>query len=85
MDGTFIWRKIPTCLEDPVVLNDTVMQNIVVNENADTKFSEIYNVTEVWGKVLELESDDRYAENSYLQQQRISGNIRLLYFLGFGG
>lgn len=64
VDGTFIWRKIPTCLEDPVILNDTVMQNIVVNENADTKFNEIYNVTEVWGKVLELESDDRYAETS---------------------
>lgn len=63
-DGTFIWRQIPTCLEDPVVLNDTTMQDIVVNESADTKFDGIYNVTEIWGKVLELESDDRYAETS---------------------
>nr|WP_024835386.1 DUF5048 domain-containing protein [Clostridium sp. 12(A)] len=63
-DGTFIWRQIPTCLEDPVILNDTVMQDIVVSESADTKFDGIYNVTEIWGKVLELESDDRYAETS---------------------
>lgn len=63
-DGTFIWRKIPTCREDPVVLNDTVMQSIVVNENADTNFSGIYNVTEIWGKVLDLDNDDRYAESS---------------------
>ncbi|GLB26636.1 hypothetical protein LXJ15735_28770 [Lacrimispora xylanolytica] len=63
-DGTFIWRQIPTCLEDQVVLNDTTMQDIVVNESADTKFDGIYNVTEIWGKVLELESDDRYAETS---------------------
>lgn len=63
-DGTFIWRQIPTCLEDPVILNDTVMQNIVVNENADSKFDGIYNVTEVWGKVLTLEQEDRYAETS---------------------
>ncbi len=63
-DGTFIWRQIPTCLEDPVVLNDITMQDIVVSESADTKFDGIYNVTEIWGKVLELESDDRYAETS---------------------
>ncbi len=63
-DGTFIWRQIPTCLEDPVILNDTVMQNIVVSENADSKFDGIYNVTEVWGKVLTLEQEDRYADTS---------------------
>lgn len=65
VDGTFIWRKIPTCLEDPVMLNDDIMQFVVSGtENADIKFSEIYNVTEVWGKVLELSNDDRYADSS---------------------
>lgn len=65
VDGTFIWRKIPTCLEDPIMLNDDIMQFVVSGtENVDIKFSEIYNVTEVWGKVLELSSDDRYADSS---------------------
>ncbi|WP_313069728.1 DUF5048 domain-containing protein [Lacrimispora sp.] len=72
VDGAFIWRKIPTCLEDPVVLNDTIMQDIVVNESADTKFDGIYNVTEIWGKVLELESGDRYAETSLYTQNTYS-------------
>lgn len=65
VDGTFIWRKVPTCLEDPVVLTNDVMQNIITGtESTDINFSEIYNVTEVWGKVLELSNDDRYADTS---------------------
>ena len=64
VDGTFIWRQIPTCLEDPIILDDPIMQDIFVSENADTKFDSIYNVTEVWGKVLELEYKDRYTDAS---------------------
>lgn len=62
--GTFIWRKIPTCLEDDVVLNDDIMQLVTKSESTTTSFSGIYNVTEVYGKVLELENDDRYADSS---------------------
>jgi len=64
IDGTFIWREIPNCAENPVVLNDNVLQQIVIDESVNTSFSNIYNVTEVWGKVLELENEDRYADNS---------------------
>jgi len=63
-DGVFIWRMIPTCLEDDVVLNDDIMQRIVIDESTSCSFSGIYNVTEVWGKVLELENEDRYASTS---------------------
>lgn len=62
VDGVFIWKQVSTCLEDPVVLNDEIMQDIVVDETPDLSFSDIYNVTEVWGKVLELGSGDRYAD-----------------------
>lgn len=61
-DGTFIWRQVPTCLEDPVIIKDSVMQDIVIDEAPSLSFSDIYNVTEVWGKVLELNSGDRYAD-----------------------
>ncbi|RHQ82690.1 DUF5048 domain-containing protein [Clostridium sp. AF22-10] len=65
IDGTFIWRKIPTCLDDPVVLDNTIMQSIVSeSETVDVDFTNVYNVTEVWGKVLELSNSDRYAETS---------------------
>ncbi len=64
VDGTFVWRQIPTGLQEPIVLDDKLMQSIVKDENADTNFSSIYNVTEVWGKVLELDNSDRYADAS---------------------
>ncbi len=63
-DGTFIWREIPTGYTEPCVMDDTVLQEIYVNESLNTSFSGIYNVTEVWGKVLELDKNDRYAESS---------------------
>lgn len=61
-DGVFIWREIPNCKDDPVVLDDSVFQHIVVDESVSTSFDGIYNVTEVWGKVLDLSNDDRYTE-----------------------
>lgn len=63
-DGTFIWQRVPTCLEDDIILNDEVLESIVINEEATPVFSGIYNVTEVWGKVLELENKDRYSSTS---------------------
>ena len=64
VDGNFIWREIPNCATDPVVLDDSVMQAIVIDETANNSFSGIYNVTEVWGKLLELDNDDRYVDTS---------------------
>ncbi|GLC79190.1 DUF5048 domain-containing protein [Lacrimispora brassicae] len=63
-DGTFIWRQSPTCFGEPVILDNSIMQSIIIDENSDMKFTGIYNVTEVWGKVLELDNNDRYAETS---------------------
>lgn len=59
-DGTFIWRQIPTGRSDKCVLDDSVLRNLKIEEQTSSSFKEIYNVTEVWGKVLELENDDRY-------------------------
>ena len=64
VDGNFVWREIPNCATDPVVLDDSIMQAIVIDESASNSFEGIYNVTEVWGKVLELDSDDRYTDTS---------------------
>lgn len=64
IDGTFIWRQVPTCLSDPVILNDSIMQDIIIDESVSTSLSGICNVTEVFGKVLELSGEDRYSETS---------------------
>lgn len=64
VDGTFIWRSVPTCLDTPVSLDDSVLQDLVITENQSYSFSGVYNVTEVWGMVLDLSNNDRYAETS---------------------
>lgn len=66
VDGTFIWRKIPTGLSEPIIFDDTLLDDIYIDETLNSSFSGIYNVTEIWGKVLELKSNDRYTENSEL-------------------
>lgn len=64
VDGTFIWRKIPSGLWEPVILDDSLIDCLWIDETTSHTFSEIYNVTEVWGKTLDLELEDRYAESS---------------------
>lgn len=64
VDGKFIWRQIPTGLSDAVILDDTLISQIYVTEKIDYDFSNIYNVTEIWGQVLELQNEDRYADAS---------------------
>ena len=64
VDGTFIWRKIPTGLTEPVIFDDSFVDRIWIDEKRSYDFSGIYNKTEIWGKVLELENDDRFVESS---------------------
>lgn len=70
VDGTFVWRQIPTGYSEPCILNDTQLSPLVVNELISTSFKDIYNVTEIWGEVIELSNNDRYAELS-----AVSGNV----------
>ena len=60
-EGTFIWRKRPTGYNQDVVLDNTILEQLVVSESISDSFQNIYNATEVWGKSLELEHADRYA------------------------
>lgn len=64
VDGTFIWRKIPTGLHEQVIFDDNFIGKIWIDEKTSYDFSGIYNKTEICGKVLELEYDDRYTEDT---------------------
>ena len=59
-EGTFIWRKIPTGLNEEVILGDDILAPLVVSETLNDSFQNIYNVTEVWGQELDIVDDDRY-------------------------
>lgn len=64
VDGTFIWRQIPTGLYEEVSFDDTFIDKTWISENTSYDFTGIYNKTEIWGKVLELGFDDRYTEDT---------------------
>lgn len=75
VDGTFIWRQIPTGFDSPIIADDTLFDDIYIDEKTSNSFSGIYNVTEIWGKVLELEQQDRYANTSTLNGDTYSINL----------
>lgn len=64
VEGTFIWRKVPTGKHEPCQMDSSILNPLIINENINYSFSGIYNVTEIWGKVLELGYDDRFADTS---------------------
>lgn len=72
VDGTFIWQKKPTGYQEACVMDDTVLHGygLVISEKQNHNFQDIYNATEIWGKVLELKDSDRYA----YEQVTYSGN-----------
>ena len=61
VDGTFICEPIPTLKDESVVLDETVMSQLVISEGYTTTFDDVRNVIVVWGKALEA---DRFAESS---------------------
>lgn len=60
VNGVFILRHISTIEDDNIVLDNDILSKLVVSEQQEVPFSEIYNVTEVWGQSLE---SDYYSEN----------------------
>lgn len=52
-DGICMIDKIPTSENEIVVLNDDVLQPILISEQLNTSFKDIYNHIEIWGRVNE--------------------------------
>lgn len=58
--GVFICQKIPTCYGDPVVLDESIINPLVISEARNDDYTLVRNVTEVWGKCIEA---DRYTDS----------------------
>lgn len=84
-DGVFIWRKIPNCYDDPIEIENDIMQAIVIDETYNADFSGIYNVTEVWGKVLELGDNDRYSESCTYNAETNTYSVEFDEYEAWGG
>lgn len=61
-DGTFIWRKTLTGKGEAIVLDDSVLRPLIVDETLNDSFKGVYNATEIWGRELDIVDDDRYAK-----------------------
>lgn len=68
VDGTFIIQKIPHQDKDNIVLDSSFISPLVINENINTSFKDVYNKVKVWGQSLESDystSICTYASNVY--------------------
>jgi hypothetical protein len=52
-EGIFMIDKIPTGYNEQVVLNDEIIKPILISEQLNTSFKDIYNHIEIWGKINE--------------------------------
>lgn len=50
INGVFFYKPIPTGDGDPILVDDSLWQNIVISEQVDVDFQNVKNVIEVWGR-----------------------------------
>lgn len=50
VDGVFYYREIPQGANEPVMIDDTLWNNIVTSEQISVDFQEVKNVIEVYGR-----------------------------------
>lgn len=60
IDGMFVVQSIPTTKDEPSVLDTSIFSPLVISENISNSFNNIYNVTQVWGSVIDA---DYYTQN----------------------
>ena len=53
VNGTFVIQKIPHQDTDNIVLDSHFLTPLVINENINTTFKDVYNKVQVWGQSLE--------------------------------
>lgn len=59
VDGMFYIKKIPTDDNETMVLDNSILQKILIDEQTSTSFSNVYNHIIIWGK---LNEPDYYTE-----------------------
>lgn len=82
IDGTFVYQEIPTCIDDSILLDDTLLDGLVISEPFSNSFIEIYNMREVFGKCYET---DYFFENCQLVGNTYTANVAVTEFDYQGG
>ena len=53
IDGIYTVKEIPTGLNDPIFLDETVLDDLIISEERSGVLGNIKNSTEIWGKELD--------------------------------
>ena len=53
VDGVFIYQPIPTGSGDPVIMDDTIWPNLLIDESINNDFESVKNYIEVYGRTLD--------------------------------
>lgn len=53
VDGVFIYQPIPTGSGDPVIIDDTIWTNLLIDESINNDFESVKNYIEVYGRTLD--------------------------------
>lgn len=53
IDGIFIYQPIPTGSGDPVIIDDTIWPNLLIDESINNDFESVKNYIEVYGRTLD--------------------------------
>lgn len=77
-DGQFILNLIPTCEHDPLLLDYSDLQPLVIEETFNRDFTSIKNATRIYGKSIEVE---RYAKEKALTFREYSEDGTVLGYI----
>ena len=77
-DGTFICQEIPTCANDACIVDDSILRDLIIQEPYSNSFSEIFNLTEVFGKCWET---DYFVDNTMSDGSAYSSTLNLTDFV----
>lgn len=72
IDGTFVCQKIPNGTDSAVVLDNFILRDLIISESRNNSFEKVKNVTELWGKCIEV---DRYSDTCSLVESQY--NVKL--------
>lgn len=53
VDGVFIYQPIPTGSGDPVIIDDTIWTNLLIDESINNDFESVKNYIEIYGRTLD--------------------------------
>ena len=66
IDGIFVVKSIATEKGDVAILNDSIINRILISEETSFDFNSIKNVTEIYGRSIDIDSD-RYTDTCTYQ------------------